>query len=793
MIKSLLPILIVVFAAVNAIAQTTQITGTVTFGDAGLGFATVAIEGDQLTKGAITEEDGSYAFDNINPGRYIITVTMLGYRTEEETIILKPGEVIVQDFSLKEDLLQLDQVVVTGTRAKVPIYNSPVIVNKITDRTFNTTQSLSISEGLNFSPGLRVETNCQNCGFTQLRMNGLEGAYSQILINSRPVFSALAGVYGLDMIPTNMVERVEVVKGGGSVLYGGNAIAGTVNIITKDPIDNSFEVGYNHSIINGDTPDRTISFNGSIVDNTLSKGISIYGFNRTREPWDANGDGFSEITKLRNTTIGMDAFWNIDKFNKIKFNLNTISEFRRGGNNFDLPPHQTDITEQLDHFILGGSLSYEHFSRDLKHKISLYTSVQSTDRDSYYGGGGRILNPGDTLTQDDILALNAYGTSKDIALVAGAQYTYELGPKANLTIGSEYQYNDVEDEMPGYGRSISQTVGTLGTYAQFQWDPIKKLRLLIGGRFDYVNIDGTYELEGKELVSDQDFAIVVPRLTALYELNSALKARLSYAQGYRTPQAFDEDLHIETVGGAARFIRLDPNLVEERSNSVTGSLTYTRNNGPTQSNIVLEGFYTKLDNPFILSDPVELPSGVSVITKRNGSGASVQGINIEANFAFPSDLIFQLGATLQTATYDEEEVIWEPSNPDDNRESIQTKDILRTPNVYSFATLTYNPIEPLSLSWSSVFTGPMDVPHIIEPDTEFTVIERTPSFFENNIKVSYTFTLENNFGIELLCGVQNIFNAYQDDFDIGPERDAGYIYGPTRPRTYFAGVKLRLN
>jgi outer membrane receptor for ferrienterochelin and colicins len=126
-------------------------------------------------------------------------------------------------------------------------------------------------------------------------MNGLEGAYSQILINSRPVFSALAGVYGLDMIPTNMVDRIEVVKGGGSALYGGNAIAGTVNIITKDPTENRFDLGYNHAFINGESPDRTLSFNGSVVNRKLDKGITLYGFHRNRDHWDANGDGFQKL------------------------------------------------------------------------------------------------------------------------------------------------------------------------------------------------------------------------------------------------------------------------------------------------------------------------------------------------------------------------------------------------------------------------------------------------------------------------------------------------------------------
>ena len=111
---------------------------------------------------------------------------------------------------------------------------------------FESTNATNLAQGLIFQPGVRVENNCQNCGFNQVRINGLDGRYSQILIDSRPIMSALAGVYGLEQIPTNMIERVEVVRGGGSALFGSSAIAGVINIITKEPQRNSFS--FNESL-----------------------------------------------------------------------------------------------------------------------------------------------------------------------------------------------------------------------------------------------------------------------------------------------------------------------------------------------------------------------------------------------------------------------------------------------------------------------------------------------------------------------------------------------------------------
>ena len=771
------------------IAQTASITGKISDEKTPLQGVTVAIP--NLNSGTTTDEEGNYTLKNLKQGTYTLEISFVGLKTIEQTIELKEGTTLLRNFTMQEDFLNLGEIVLTGTRNQIKRYNSPVIINTISNRTFEATQSLAISEGLNFSPGLRVENNCQNCGFTQLRMNGLEGAYSQILINSRPVFSALAGVYGLEMLPATMVDRIEVVRGGGSVLYGGNAIAGTVNIITKDPVQNSFEAAINQSFTNFETPDRTISFNGALLGNDFDKGITFFGYNRVRAPWDANGDGFSEMVKLRSNTFGFDAFWNMSESGKLKLGVYNINEFRRGGNNFDLFPHQTDLTEQLQHNIISSSISYEQYSKNYKHKFSTYGSFQQVNRASYYGGGGRVIQEGDTLTTTDVLAINAYGVSKDISLVGGLQYNYEISKKLMLTSGTEYLYNDVIDQMPGYGRFIDQQVGTLGTYAQLEVKPTDKLTFLLGGRFDNVRINGVYDLVDARYQDKTSLNVLVPRLSAMYKIKDGLKLRASFAQGYRGPQAFDEDLHIETVGGSARFIQLSPNLRTERSNSALLSLNYDKMIGSNQVNFVVEGFYTQLNNPFILSDQTELPNGVAVITKRNGEGASVQGTNLEANLAFGSKLIFQSGLTFQTAIYKEEEEIW--ADEDDILPRTTTKRILRTPNAYGYFTLVYTPTKALSLSYSGVFTGPMELPHVIDPETERTVIKRTPSFFENNIKIAYALKAKEGFNLQLFAGVQNIFNSFQKDFDLGAERDAGYVYGPLRPRTLFMGLKFGLN
>jgi len=270
-------------------------------------FASVFVQG--TTIGVSADAHGHFNLKNIPGGNHVIVFSAVGYRTYSREVIIVDGNTLNLSVNLEPDNIGIEQVVISANRNAGSRKESSSIVNSINPKLFDRMQSVTLSEGLNFTPGLRMENNCQNCGFSQVRMNGLEGPYTQILINSRPVFSGLAGVYGLELIPVNMIERVEVVRGGGSAMFGSNAIAGTINMITKDPINNSFSLSSSYGItgagINGfpTEPDFNLNANGSLVSEQNHQGLSFYGFHRTRNPYDANGDGFSELSSIDNTTF----------------------------------------------------------------------------------------------------------------------------------------------------------------------------------------------------------------------------------------------------------------------------------------------------------------------------------------------------------------------------------------------------------------------------------------------------------------------------------------------------------
>ena len=743
--------------AVNPIKEGNMIAGHVIVKgtEESIPFATVMILG--TNRGAVSNEEGQFEFRKLAAGKYTLRVQVMGYKTQEKTITVSAEATSVVHFQMEEESFMTDEVVVSANRNEVSRKAAPVVVNVMSAKLFETVNSTDLAKSLNFQSGLRVENNCQNCGFPQVRINGLEGPYSQILINSRPIISALSGVYGLEQIPVNMIERVEVVRGGGSALFGANAVGGTINIITKDPINNSFQVASTMSNMNGKSWEQYMGGNVSLVAKDNSYGIALYETYRNRNPYDADGDGFSELGKLNMNTFGMRAYYRPNYFSRINVEYHTTNEFRRGGNKFNLQPHESDITEQTKHIINSGGLSYDRYWGE-KHKMSVYGSIQHTDRNSYYGA------------QQD---MNAYGKTNDLTWVVGGMYVGNMDrclfAPATFTGGVEYQNNSLHDVMTGYHRDMQQDVRIAGGFVQNEWR-LNRWTMLVGARLDKHNLI--------------DHPIFSPRVNFLYKPSDNLQARLTYSTGFRAPQAYDEDLHVTAVGGEGVQIRLAEGLREERSNSFSGSVDWSFPMGHWQSNILLEGFYTDLHHVFVLEDIGLDENGDKIKERRNGSGAKVYGVNLDAKVAHGREAQLQLGFTVQRSRYNRAE-IW----TSEGEEEQTTKRMPRTPDYYGYFTFTSAPLKSFDFSVSGTYTGKMIVPHMAGY-IEKSRMEHTPQFVDLNLKLNYTFVLKDHIKMQVNGGVQNIFNSFQKDLDKGEFRDAGYFYGPTQPRTYFVGIKI---
>ena len=243
-----------------------------------LAYATLVVLG--TTQGATTDDDGHFVISNVRDREIRVRVTFVGYGTKE--VRLQPSSEIT--IKLEPTSINMEEVVVSANRTQTRRHLAPVLVNVTDAKLFSNVNAVTLDETLKFNPGVRVEDNCQNCGFNQVRINGLEGAYSQIVINSRNIFSALAGVYALELFPTSMIDRVEVVRGGASALYGSSAIGGTVNIITKAPTRSMAEASYTMSSVQDDfkTPMHDVGLFASVLDESSKAGISIFGKMKSR-------------------------------------------------------------------------------------------------------------------------------------------------------------------------------------------------------------------------------------------------------------------------------------------------------------------------------------------------------------------------------------------------------------------------------------------------------------------------------------------------------------------------------
>ncbi|MBR9997463.1 MAG: TonB-dependent receptor [Cyclobacteriaceae bacterium] len=806
--------LVTIFPTVNTVGQMplsdATIVGDVQCNGVHIPYISVFVKG--TTIGTTTDETGHFQLVNLPVGKYTIVARGMGYRSEEVHITTNLNTTEEIKFKLIEDVLNLDGVVVSADRKETSRNEAPVVVSTITPRLFETSQAVCIANGLDFVPGVRMECNCQNCGFSQVRMNGLDGPYSQILINSRPVFSGLAGVYGLELIPTSMVERIEIVRGGGSALFGGNAIAGTVNIITKEPLVNSFSLDGRYSLTgvgnyHGTDPaaDRLVNINGSAVTDDLSTGLSFFGMFRDRDAFDENGDEFTEMVLMENTTFGMNAFHKFNDHNKLSLDLYRINEFRRGGNKLDYLPHETDITEQVHHKITGLNIAMDVFTGNrYRNKLMVYAAGQTVDRDSYYGAE---MDPA------------AYGYTFDITSSVGGQYFMNLGERSTFLLGIDDNFNKLKDTKLGAGGDpnsliVNQFTNTIGTFGQYEWSS-GIFKTSLGLRFDSYLIRDLGNNDPSGSGGDITGNVLAPRLNMLFGLPTGLQFRAAYSKGYRAPQIFDEDLHIE-ASGARRTLHINsPDLKQESSHSVISSLRYVSESGPVLMEMLLEGFYTRLLDPFAYVYESIDSTGTLVKIRRNAEdGAYVTGVNLEFNAAFPNNLRLQAGFTLQTSRYDTPQPWGE--GPDD-----VTTRFLRTPASYGYLTLDWNPVHRLDISLTANYTGRMYVPHygltpvtedewelinsgntealegrqseieaILNGDViEGERLEHSEPFLVFGFRLAYDIPIAMA-NLQVYGGVQNIFNQLQANHDSGVYRDAGYVYGPCQPRTINLGVKI---
>jgi outer membrane receptor for ferrienterochelin and colicins len=283
----------------------------------------------------------------------------------------------------------------------------------------------------------------------------------------------------------------------------------------------------------------------------------------------------------------------------------------------------------------------------------------------------------------------------------------------------------------------------------------------------------------------------------LFDIKKNYQIRLSYAKGYRAPKIYSEDLHIESSKARKIIHRNDPDLAEEVSHSFSASFDYTGKFFNKPIYFLLEGFYTYLQDPFANEIIEEDQYNLTYLRVNASGGAVVKGINMEGNFLVGSSLNVKLGFTMEDNKY---------KNPQQWGElpSSKTKEMLRTPSSYGYLMANWDINKKLNFSFTGNYTSSILVPHmgIHNPDpSQQEAIDKgyvikgeelyeTKPFFDLGTKLSYSLFLSNGLKVTFKGGVKNLLQSYQSNFDSGVYRDAGFMYGPALPRTFYFSVNL---
>lgn len=697
------------------------------------------------------------------------------------------GQLVLSKAEQHVHTLAALEVVTTGTRTERLATEVPIRTEVLGSDLFSQIRATDLASALEYLPGARVEANCQNCGTSEVKLLDLGAGYNQLLFNGQPLFSGLAAVYGLEHIPTAFIERVEVVKGGASSLYGPGAVAGVINIIPHEPLFNQRQVELSVELLKGEPSSLLVGI-WDWVDPAHRAAITTFVEARHNESVDLNKDGFSEITKKDFLTLGTNFWIYPAEGTRISGNYAFTWEERRGGNRMDLLPHESQITEQLEHRWHRGGLTLEREMHP-DWKVTSSLSLSHIDRDSYYGGVGNVPLPGEAgFIEENYEAAVAesaklYGFTKTTRLYFDALSTWNTGKHA-ITFGVQYHYDDVFDEKrdemnrplltsgelaerTGEDPIANGTVSNTGIFIQDEWDPMDKLTLISGLRVDRH--------------SELNNWIVSPRMALRFTPDEAWTLRASVATGFRAPEIFDEDFHIEILDDPTRTRNAD-GLKEEQSVSYTAGFVWSPGILDSRLQVDVEAYRTSLKNSFSVSDIVlHDASGNAYKKRQNTSGAVVQGIEVNARYQASRSFTIEGGFTFSDAAFDD---------PVEVLPGIHERRFLESPKWSGVARINYTMNEETDLFLGLIYTGPM----IAARELEGSLNKDTGNFFVIDCSITRHIDLrvgDSALHMDLTLGIRNLLDHRQGDLTSGADRDTTYFYGPRFPRSFFITARMK--
>lgn len=502
---------LILHVSITVKAQTGSVSGYIKANGTALEFVSVAL--NSTTFGTTTSDKGYYKITSIPYGTYELLASVIGFESARKTIVINEANTDIKvNLSLLESGKSLDEVVISGTLKETSKLESPVPIEVYTSCFFKSNPTPSLFDGLQNINGVRPQLNCNICSTGDIHINGLEGPYTMILIDGMPLVSGLSTVYGLSGIPQSLIDRVEVVKGPASTLYGSEAVGGLINVITKKPsaapLISADIFGTSWGEINADIAGK---FKVGKKANALL-GINSFIYDT---PIDNNNDGFTDVTLQKRISVFNK--WSFDRKDNRIFNVagRLVYEDRWGG---DI---RWNKTFRGGDSIYGESIYtkrwevFGNYQLPLKEKIMLQFSANSHDQNSVYGN-----------TKFNALQSIGFGQ---------LTWNKQLGNKNDLLLGAALRYTYYDDNTPATANfdTINTPINKPsvaylpGLFLQDEISVNETNKFLLGIRYDYNSLHGH---------------IVTPRFN--YKLTSKNRKnilRLSLGNGYRVANVFTED------------------------------------------------------------------------------------------------------------------------------------------------------------------------------------------------------------------------------------------------------------
>lgn len=738
-------ILFFLFISFNSLSQNNSLSGKIYSNSEVLPYVNIYLK--DYTLGTASDSEGYYEIKNIPNGTYTLIISSIGYKTKSITIAFNNNQ-IIRNFSLESDN-SLNEVVISGTLRPVSKSNSPVPVEVYSETFFRKNPTPSIFESLQNVNGVRPQLNCNVCNTGDIHINGLEGPYAFVLIDGMPIVSGLSTVYGLTGIPQALIERVEIVKGPASTLYGSEAVGGILNVITKKPT--------NAPLLSTDTFLSSwgeLNLDVGLRYDISKKAQGLVGINyfNFQNRIDNNNDNFTDMTLQNRMSI----------FNKVTFERKSNKVFTIAGRYVyeDRWGGEMDWEKEFrgGNQIYGESIytnrweTFGTYELPTPENIRFQFSANGHSQDSYYGE-----------TSYDAKQLVGFGQ-----LV----YNKKIGKTHDLLLGAAYRYTYYDDNtfatLGENGIDNSPSIIHLpGIFVQDEIQINDRKKLLLGVRWDNNSIHGN---------------IFSPRVN--FKWNSKDKSdilRLSAGNGFRVANVFTED-HAALTG--ARTIEFDGELKPETSWNVNVNYVKKINTENSLITIDASSFYTYFNNR-ILPD---YESNSNKIIYANLEGFSVsKGISLNSNMSFTNGLSINTGATLMEVSVTENKI---------------KKTQLLTESFSGVWSISYKLNSNFNIDYTGNIYGPMRLPLLGENDLRD---EYSPWFSIQNIQL--TQKLKNKW--KIYCGVKNLLNftpaansinGSDNPFDIGidtelnPEEafDPSYVYASNQGIRAFAGIRLTL-